>query len=154
MADWLVYWKEFADRAEPREVKVWRVKQGSRLVDAQKGDRLWLIVSGESWQKKVKKLKIAIPDAGYLAEIFTVGDMVVEDDGYYYYLIEGIPAGCVAIDPPLDVDAHLRAISKKPDTHVGMRCQTPRIFEPLTVDAMKNLLQRSRPGAYKTVFNQ
>jgi hypothetical protein len=149
MADWLVYWKMFGDEDEPWPVDGWRIKSGSRLVDVKKGDHLWLIVSGENCNGIVSN---AVPAAGYLAEIFTVDRRVVDDDGWYRYLIEGREDACIDIDPPLNVDSELRALSKKPNKHVGMRCQTPRVMEPLTVDAMKKRLKQQHPREHEQLF--
>jgi hypothetical protein len=173
MADWLVYWKLFPEKNEPWPVGGWRIMKGSRLTEVQKGDRLWLIVSGEScnaikWsdeeQEAISSLGHpsgesckdirwnVVAGAGYLAEIFTVARIGPEEFGPYSYLIEGKKGLCIAIDPPLDVDTHLKALSKKPNKHVGMRCQTPRVMASLTVDAMKKQLKKRYPEHYAILF--
>jgi hypothetical protein len=150
MADWLVYWRLFGSDDEPWPVTGWRIKKGSRLTEVKKGDRLWLIASGENCKECVSS---PVTGAGYLAEIFTVDHTVIDDDGYYRFTIWGDEDRCVDIDPPLAVDAHLKAISKNPTKHVGMRCQTPRIMQPLTVDAMKKQLKQRYPNQYPALFD-
>lgn len=98
MTDWGVYWKWFGQTEEPRTVTGWRIGEKSRLADARKGDRLWLFTSGKLCKKNARRENA--PQDGYednlayLAEVFTVENIVREDTGEFPLLINGNPDKC------------------------------------------------------------
>jgi hypothetical protein len=151
MADWIAFWSFFDLREESWPVDGWRIGKGNRLVDARKGDNLWLITSGE---KAKWRLPDAVPYEAYLPEIMTIERTIPEREGRFDYLIEAAQDGYHKIDPPLPVDHCVRPATAEPDRAIGAFFQGGKRLVDHVLDALKKELKRHCRDLYDKLYRE
>src|SRR5262245_30494232 len=90
-------------------------------------------------------------NAGYLVEILTV-DRVEDGDpeeDSRRYVVEGQPERCLAVVPPLLVDAILRPPGRGRDEPIGAFLQGAQSLPTDKVDRLVRLLRSERPGLWE-----
>jgi hypothetical protein len=126
MADYGVYWKNFARERKRQVGACTRWFTNSHLGRrAAPGDRLWLIANGNV---------CGLPGAqmGYLVQVLTVRTVERNDgrdagypSGDFATIIEGEPARCVPIEPPILIDHLVREEGQAPEMPFGTLHQNP-----------------------------
>jgi hypothetical protein len=151
------FWKCFDEDIEPLTVTIWRVKGGSRLADAIAGDLLWLFTSGlkcmdkldeEEWPAAVSE------NLAYLAEVFTVREVVSEKVGEYDLCVHGATKRCVRLVPPIAVDDIVRPAGRGVDRPIGSLRQGAWRLQDEMADQLCGRLRREAADEYELLFGR
>ncbi|MBY0524186.1 MAG: hypothetical protein K2R98_12350 [Gemmataceae bacterium] len=146
MADFAIYWKNFARESKAADWPCTRwFTNADRLGKRAVGDRLWLFTAGD-------KCDMAEAKAGYLVEVFRVKcvqeNQVIDPDypsHEFRYVIQGDETRCVKIDPPLLVDDIIRAEGQDPAVAIGTFLQSPRKLDDDNRNRLLDRLRAQRP---------
>lgn len=151
------FWKCFDERTEPLTVKIWRIKKGSRLADAIEGDALWLFTSGGKCRIKLreKEWPADVDDnLAYLAELFTVKELIPDKVGEFDLRVQGVADRCVRVRPPLLVDDIVRPAGHEADEPIGSLRQGAWRLRDEMADQLCLRLRQEAPDVHRAVFGE
>ncbi len=145
MADFGIYWKNFAKEGEQGDWPClgWFTNSERLARQIQAGDRLWLFTTGDACDMPESKM-------GYLVQLFVVESVAGNPGSNHEYpptdfafFIRGSKAGCIKVDPPLLVDTIIREPGTNTDLSIGKVRQSPWKMKEEMASALRSLL---KPG--------
>jgi hypothetical protein len=146
---WGAYWKFFGREDEPWPVDHWRIGAGSRLAQAEPGDRLWLFTSGQ----RCRLPEFPGQELGYLVEIMEIGGIEGErTKGRFAFRIRAKQDRHVAVRPGLLVDEYVRPARSDRAAPIGSLWQGARKLSEQAVSGMIEKLRQERPVAFGRFF--
>lgn len=149
------FWKCFDEPIEPLTVKIWRIKKGSRLANAIADDALWLFTSGRKCKSKLNDSELPAivgDELAYLAEVFTVKQVIQDKVGEYDLCVRGLPKRCLRVNPPLLIDDIVRPGGHESDEPIGSLRQGAWRLKDEMADQLCRRLQRDAPSLYTSMF--
>ena len=153
MADFGIYWKNFARERQQGDWPCTRWFTNSARLGRHLSpeDRLWLFTSGDACAMPESKL-------GYLVEIFIVqevgknpGTNAAYPPADFKYAIQGDPARCVAVGPPLLVDRLIREDESEARLSIGTARQGPWRLKEGMAATLEDRLRLERRDLFERI---
>ena len=149
MADFAVYWRDFAEGSGEDGLPVvgWNTTRDWFLDRIRANDRFWLFTGGDVCAKSRICRGQYEAKLGYLAEIFYVETVGADH-------VNGDEDRCFLVRQPLLIDSIIRQPGQPATRHIGLARQTPFQLDEGEVTRLLRLLQQQRRNVYREVCGE